>query len=102
MTIQIKEILNELILRRPEFKKKLREQESFSVWDEVLKSDISKNTRPSRIRDGVLFVETTTSAWANELNFLKSDIISKINGRLGDGVVKDIYFHVTGKGKQSA
>jgi len=98
MTIQIKDILNELILRRPEFKKKVREAESFLVWDEVLKSDILKNTRPSRIRDGVLFVETTTSSWANELNFLKSDIISKINGRLGDAVIKDIYFH-TGKGK---
>lgn len=96
MTMQIKDILEDIVLRRPELRRKVRESESFVVWEEVLLEDITKNAKPSKIREGILFVETSSSSWATELNFLKKDIIGKVNERLGEKVIKDIYFRVSG------
>ncbi|MFH0887442.1 MAG: DUF721 domain-containing protein [bacterium] len=97
MTIQIKSILDELVLRRPEIKKKMREAESCRIWDIVLSENIRKNAQPAKVREGVLFVDTATAAWANELNFLKTEIIDKINNHMGESVIKDIFFKVSGK-----
>ena len=44
------------------------------------------------IKRGKLFVRVKTPTWRNELVFLKSEIISKLNRRVGKKVVKDIVF----------
>lgn len=84
--------LVEQSLKKHNLEQKLREKSAVSVWNEVVGPRIAKSTEPERIRDGILFVSCKTATWANELMFLKNDIIKKLNNRLGGRYVKDIRF----------
>jgi hypothetical protein len=59
------------------------------VWAASVGEQIARNAWPARVgRDGVLFVHTSSSAWAFELSQLESDIRS----RLGDAAPEKIRF----------
>ncbi|MDI6827830.1 MAG: DciA family protein [Armatimonadota bacterium] len=72
----------------------IREQMSIIVWDEVVGSQIASATRPEFVRDGMLFVLVKNSVWSNELALYKSDIINRLNKRLGARTIRDIVFKV--------
>ena len=78
-------------------KKKLDEGKAILLWEEAVGDKIAKHTRPIKIQGSKLFVEVSGSSWRNELNFLKTDIIRKLNSMAGKVVVEDIIF-VAGAG----
>lgn len=49
------------------------------VWTRAVGPQIARQTEPIRIRNGVLSVKVTTSAWMQQLQFMKDDIIEKVN-----------------------
>ena len=63
-----------------------------SLWDQVVDERTSKHAEAVKIRNRVLYVSTSTSTWAQELSFLKKEIIDKFNGVAGQEVIKDIRF----------
>lgn len=65
-------------------------------WEKVIKEPIASETRALKYLQGILYVEVTSSVWANELTFLKSKIIETINKKNGKEIVKDIRFLVKG------
>jgi hypothetical protein len=51
------------------------------VWAAAVGEQIARNAWPARVgRDGVLFVHTSSSAWAFELSQLESDIRARLGG----------------------
>ncbi|MCK4591335.1 MAG: DUF721 domain-containing protein [Candidatus Latescibacteria bacterium] len=72
--------------------KKLAETTVCQIWDEAVGNNLSQVTSVVSIKRGKLFVRVKTPTWRNELVFLKSEIISKLNRRVGKKVVKDIIF----------
>jgi len=62
------------------------------IWDEMVGELVSNNTNPLNFTAGILYVEINNSAWANEMSFLKEDILSKYNARFKKNVVKEIRF----------
>jgi hypothetical protein len=62
------------------------------IWDEMVGELVSKNTNPLNFSAGVIYVEISNSAWANEMSFLKEDIIAKYNERFRKNLVKEIRF----------
>ncbi len=72
--------------------KKVKEGKVFEVWEEAVGKKVASHTRPQRIKGGRLFVGVSDSAWLQELSFLKENIIKKINKRLGEETVKEIFF----------
>lgn len=73
-------------------KKKVREEMALYYWKEVAGPKISSKARAEFIKNGILFVGVTSSVWSQQLFFFKDNLIKKLNQRLGDRVVKDIYF----------
>lgn len=61
-------------------------------WDKIVEGQVAKRTRALKFERGTLFIEVTSPAWANELNFYKEEIKNKMNNRLGKKTVKDIRF----------
>ena len=53
---------------------------------------IAEVTSAERIRDGKLWVSVGHPAWRNELNFMKAELVEKINREMGAEVVRDIIF----------
>ncbi len=70
--------------------RRLREFKAVEVWNAVVGETIAENTRPVGIRDGVLFVEVTSSVWMQELVLLRDDIAERLNEQLGEKLVRRI------------
>jgi len=79
-------------LRSLDLERRVREQSCLLVWDEVVGEQVAGAAQPDFVKDGRLFVTTKSSVWANELTFYKSDIIARLNRRVGGPVLKEIVF----------
>lgn len=71
-------------------KARLEKEMVLLAWPAAVGKDIARNTRAQELRGGVLIVGVRTSAWANQLAFLKDDMIRKLNERAKAVVVRDI------------
>ena len=69
---------------------KLREHNLHKQWDEIIGEPISSHTRPDTIRFGTLHVLVDSSAWLQQLTFLKPELMRKVESYIGKGVIKDI------------
>ena len=55
-----------------------------AAWPEVVGEAIARQAWPLRLaRDGTLHVATSSSTWANELEFLAPEILERLTVRLG-------------------
>ena len=64
------------------------------AWNRAVGSQISSKAQPDRLRDDVLYVRVSTSVWMHELQFMKQDIIAKLNEILGGNPVTQIRFFI--------
>jgi predicted nucleic acid-binding Zn ribbon protein len=87
--------LNQLIdqfLSSIGIKNKIDQYSSFTYWDSVVGKDIAERTEPFNISKGILLVRVKDTAWRNELQYFKNEIIKKLNDRIGKKIVTDIKF----------
>lgn len=89
-------VLNDL-LQQYGLTQRLKEFQAVEYWPEIVGESIAKRTLAREVRDGRLYVEVSSldnasSAWRNELYFLKAEIISKLNKRIGQNIIHDIMF----------
>ncbi|KAF0134912.1 MAG: hypothetical protein FD145_293 [Candidatus Saganbacteria bacterium] len=91
------ELLSE-ILKGSEINKLIKNANIVLLWSECVPREIAKNTEAIKIRNKVLYVDAKTSVWAQELNFLKKEILEKINEIAGFKAVADIRFKAGGNG----
>jgi predicted nucleic acid-binding Zn ribbon protein len=72
---------------------RIRERRVLTEWREIVGDRIAARTWPGRVRDGVLAIRVSNSAWMHELSFLKDQITDKLRERTG-GLVTEIRFWV--------
>ena len=68
--------------------------EVWELWDGVVGEMIAKNSRPAVFKGKLLLVEVSSSTWMHQLQFLKADIIEKINDAFGKELVEEIKFKI--------
>ena len=61
-------------------------------WTDIVGKEIAAHTEPKNFSFGILDIGTANSVWANNLLYMKYDIIDKINNELKYKVIKDIRF----------
>lgn len=66
----------------------------WDVWHSAVGKQIGENTTPAAFRGGLLMVNVTSSAWVQQLWFLKKEIIAKVNHHLGEDLVEEIKFKI--------
>lgn len=69
---------------------RLREFDAVNCWAEIAGEQIASHTTARDVRDGALIVEVTSSAWRNQLFYLKAELIEQINKKIGKKVIHDI------------
>jgi predicted nucleic acid-binding Zn ribbon protein len=67
------------------------------VWDEVVGPAISRNARPSWIKNGKLKVRVSDPIWLQELEFVEESIREKLNTKLGRKAIDRIEFRIGSK-----
>lgn len=59
-------------------------------WPELVGSTLARRSRPRKLYRKVLTVVVASSAWANELSFIKNQLVDGINEALGESVVRSL------------
>jgi len=68
--------------------------EVWRLWESAVGKAIAENARPAAFKGRMLLVHVTSSTWIHELQFLKKDIIRKVNDALGEEQVEEIKFKI--------
>ena len=66
----------------------------WAKWETAVGKDIARNAKPGVYRDQILVVFVTSSPWLQHLQFLKADILTRLNRAIGSDRVKDIRFRI--------
>ena len=66
----------------------------WQVWDSIVGEVISKNAKPAAFKGRILLVYVTSSTWVHQLQFLKGEMITKLNAALGKSLVDDLKFKI--------
>jgi predicted nucleic acid-binding Zn ribbon protein len=81
-------------LKRLDLALRLDEYGVWPIWNDIVGKTIARNAQPEKIRNGTLFVKVTSPVWMQQLQFMKNMIADKLNQRLKQEVVKNIFFMV--------
>lgn len=73
---------------------RVKQYQIWEVWDGVVGKHIAKQAQPKQIRNMILWVHVSSSTWMQQLEFMKRDIINKLNERIGETVIHDIRFRI--------
>ncbi len=63
-------------------------------WDEAVGDAISKNAQPAAMKEKILIVHVISSPWIQQLQYLKQDIIGRINQASEETILEDIKFKI--------
>jgi hypothetical protein len=77
-------------LKRRGMAAKLEENAVLKLWPKAVGQQIAIQTQPDSLRNGTLFVKTTSSVWVQQLHFMKEEILQKLNKLAGKEVIKEI------------
>lgn len=66
----------------------------WDFWDRVVGETVARNAQPAAFKHRILMVHVSSSAWLQELHFLKKELIMRLNQAAGGRVVEDIQFKI--------
>ncbi|UCD77003.1 MAG: DUF721 domain-containing protein [Desulfobacterales bacterium] len=66
----------------------------WQVWDSTLGEIIAQNAKPAAFKGRILLVHATNSTWIHQLQFLKDEMIAKLNKALGKPLIDDLKFKI--------
>jgi len=69
---------------------RLKEFDAVNCWAEVVGEQVANHAKAKDVRDGALVVEVSSSAWRNQLFYLKAELIEQINKKIGKKIIHDI------------
>ena len=66
----------------------------WNVWDGVVGEVLAQNARPAAFKGRVLLVHVSSSTWIHQLQFLKQEMIDKLNTALGKVLIDELKFKI--------
>ena len=79
-------------LRGLEIDVPLKAHSIWGAWEEIVGESLALHAEPRSIHNRILFINVSHSTWIQQLQFLKSTLIDKINAYLGEPLIEDIRF----------
>ena len=91
--VHIRTILDDVLepyRSKPDFELK----EVWRLWDAAVGETIAQNARPAAFKGKLLVVHASSSTWIHQLQFLKHDMIAKLNAALGKPLIEELKFKI--------
>ena len=66
----------------------------WQVWDNIVGEVIAQNAKPAAFKGQILLVHVTSSTWIHQLQFLKKEMIERLNNSLGKPLIEDLKFKI--------
>jgi predicted nucleic acid-binding Zn ribbon protein len=64
------------------------------IWSAAVGTAIAENTRPTAFKGRLLLVHVSSSVWLHQLQFVKQDLIDKVNAVGGRRLVEGMTFKI--------
>lgn len=78
------------LLRGTPAELRLKEGRIWEVWDEAVGAKIASHAQPAAFREGTLTLHVDSAPWLQQLNYLKKELVTKVNDALDQELVKEI------------
>ena len=78
------------IMSTPKLSVKLDKLDAIDCWKEIIGEQLCKFVIDQKINNGILHVRLKSSVVRNELGYQKSELIEKINQKIGKNIITDI------------
>ncbi len=86
---QIGFVLSELVAAR-DWRQGLAEGNIFVDWEKIVGAEIASHSTPISLLEGVLAIQTSSTAWATQLNLISSDLLKTISGSAPGALVEKL------------
>jgi predicted nucleic acid-binding Zn ribbon protein len=91
--VHIGSILDDVIKKyRPETDEEI--VQVWQVWDHIVGDVIAQNAKPAAFKGRILLVHVASSTWIHQLQFLKKEMMAKLNNALGKTLIEDLKFKI--------
>ena len=88
---QIGSVLNELVQSR-DWRQGLAEGNIFADWEKIVGAEIAARSTPISLVDGQLTIQTSSTAWATQLNLSSTELLQTISGSAPGALVEKLVF----------
>ena len=78
------------LMKNPKLSAKLDELDALDAWEKILGKNLLKFVVEQRLYKGKLYVKLKSAPLRNELSYKKSELIEKINQKIGKEIIKEI------------
>ena len=89
--LKLGDVLQRTLKRREVFVP-FEDRKLLEIWRQSVGPQIATRTYPENIRRGTLFVKVATSVWMQQLQYMKKEIIEKMNRHQGGETIQNIRF----------
>ena len=83
--------LVDALLERRGLRTQIQRLSALDAWEEAVGEGIAEVTAARSVSGGTLFVEVKSSAWMMELDFMKGEILRRVNERAESPVEKLVF-----------
>ncbi len=80
------------VLKQFKLDKILAAQPAVTLWPEIAGPKTAEHTRALEVDGNTLVIVVDSPAWIAQLRYLKPQLLKKISGRVGKGLVLDLRF----------
>lgn len=85
----IADVINELIGQK-EWQQGIAEGTLFTDWDSLVGLEIASHATPLTLVDGRLTIQTTSTAWATQLNLISHQLLQTITTQAAGALVEEL------------
>ena len=85
--LKLGNVLNQLVATR-NWKQGIAEGTLFTEWEQIVGSDLAINAQPISLLEGELTIQTTSTAWATQLNMIAPNLLKTISGSAPGALVE--------------
>ena len=87
---QVGDVLDELIAKR-DWVRGLAEGNIFSDWAQIVGEEIAQHSTPISLVDGRLTIQSSSTAWATQLNLIKENLRETISNTAPGALVEELF-----------
>jgi len=87
------ELLGDLVsslIQERDWKSGIAEGTLYTAWPEIVGADVAAHTTPLSILDGVLTVQTSSTAWATQLTMVSNELLTTIQKSASGALVESL------------
>jgi len=91
------EIIGEIlrkVLKKRNIPHTATDRRLLDLWSRAVGPQIAARTLPETVKRGTLYVRVSSSVWLHQLQFLKEEILGKVNELSGKEEIRSIFFSI--------